>query len=78
MASCTVNRLLALALALAVWGMRTAAGGPRLEFTPDKIDFGIQPKGPQLAGTFQLRNAGDETLRVLRGAINDDQRLCTA
>ena len=64
MASCTVNRLLALALALAVWGMRTAAGGPRLEFTPDKIDFGTKPRGVRLKGVFMIKNAGDEKLVV--------------
>jgi len=41
-----------------------AAVGPRLAYEPDKIDFGVRPRGLHLSGVFTIRNTGDETLKV--------------
>ena len=40
------------------------AAGPRLEYEPDKIDFGTKPRGVQLSGVFVIKNTGDEKLVV--------------
>lgn len=40
------------------------ANGPKIEIEPKCVDFGKQPKGVRLKGTFKLRNIGDQRLVI--------------
>ena len=41
------------------------AGGPRLAVDRDAIDLGAQPFDRSVSAVFQVKNAGDATLRII-------------
>ncbi len=55
--------LLAAALALQ---MGAAAGGPRLEVRPQKLEFGSMKRGQKLRKVLTVRNAGDRELVITK------------
>ena len=60
-----VSAAMACAVGLCLLAQPAASAvGPRLAYEPDKIDFGVKPKGIQLSGIFIVKNTGDETLKV--------------
>jgi len=40
-------------------------GPPPIEFDPPRLDFGMVPPGQEMRGTVQIRNVGDEPVKIL-------------
>jgi hypothetical protein len=45
---------------------KPAASGPRIEIAQREIDLGSLFRGESAEARFEIRNLGDETLRILR------------
>ena len=55
-----------LLLVLAFGGSVTLAAGPKMEVLKKDVDFGQVTRGEQLEAVFEIKNSGDEPLRILK------------